>query len=272
MKHLLQKISTAFLLILPAFAQAQTPIKIESRGAAIDGYFYAAKTASSPKAPVIVALHGCGGMLEKRGLPNQRTRNYAQFFASQGWHVLFLDSLTARGVSTVCGGSQRVTQAERVADVQAAVDYLAKHEQVDAIRIGILGFSHGGTATLLSSDASVSYGMAPRAFVAMYPGCGETNAKRIQWQPVRPVLMQLGGADDWTSPVPCQQLAEQWKDVVKQDTYPDAHHGFDSDGTTLRAVQLDTPKGKKTVHTGGNPAAKAASQAKMIAFFKDHFK
>jgi dienelactone hydrolase len=212
-------------------------------------------------------------MLEKKGWPNARTKNYAQLLNAQGWHVLFVDSLTARGVKSVCGGNSQVTQAQRVTDVQAAVAFLAKREEVDDSRIGILGWSHGGSTTLLSNDKSVDYVVAPRAVVAFYPGCSDAKGRQMTWQPAKPVLMQLGAVDDWTSPIPCQSLATQWKDLVHQDTYANAHHGFDSNGSgPARAIQLSTPRGNKTVHTGGEPTAKAASQAKLIAFFKEHLK
>ena len=270
MMKLLQKLAAGLLVLLGACAQAQTLLKIANNGVALDGYFY---TASSSKAPAIVALHGCGGMLEKRGQPNARTKSYAKILNEQGWHVLFVDSLTARGVKSVCGGNSQVTQAQRVTDVQAAVAFLAKREEVDDSRIGILGWSHGGSTALLSNDASVDYAITPRAVVAFYPGCGDAKGRQMTWRPARPVLMQLGAADDWTSPIPCQSLAAQWKDLVHQDTYANANHGFDSNGSgAARAIQLSTPRGSKTVHTGGEPAAKSASQAKMIAFFKEHFK
>jgi dienelactone hydrolase len=270
---LLQKWILGLFVLLGACAHAQTLLKIDNQGTRLDGYFFAAQAADARKAPAIVALHGCGGMLEKKGLPNLRTKNYAQLLNEQGWHVLFVDSLTARGVKSVCGGNSQVTQAQRVTDVQMAVAFLAKREDVDDSRIGVLGWSHGGSTALLSSDASVDYAVTPRAVVAFYPGCGEAKGKRMTWHPARPVLMQLGAADDWTSPIPCQSLAAQGKDLVHQDTYANANHGFDSKGSgAVRAIQLNTPRGNKTVHTGGDPAAKAASQAKLIAFFKDHFK
>lgn len=267
---LLQKLISGLLLLLGVCAQAQTLLIIDNQGTQINGYFYATPTTDARKAPTIVALHGCGGMLE-RGQPNSRSKRYAQLLNEQGWHVLFLDSLTTRGIKSVCGGNNQVTQAQRVTDVQAAVAYLSKQSEVDAQRIGILGWSHGGTAALLSNDLSVEYTVAPRAFVALYPGCGEAKGRPMAWRPAKPTLMQLGAADDWTSPLPCQSLAAQWVGIVQQDTYANAHHGFDSEGSVLRTIHLATPKGAKTVHTGGEPTAKAASQIKLIAFFKEHF-
>lgn len=254
-------------LLFASLAHAQTTLKIENGGVLLDGYFYAA---SSAKAPTIVALHGCGGMLNAKGAPNLRTVGYAKFLNEQGWHVLFLDSFTARGVKSVCGSGGNVPPSLRVSDVQAAVALLVKRADVDKERIGILGWSHGGSTTLLANEKNVQYAANVRAALAFYPGCGD-GMGRIRWQPARPILMQLGADDDWTNPVFCQRLAAQWTDLMHQDTYANAHHGFDSDAV-VRPIQLRTPRGAKTVHAGGEPAAKAASQAKLVAFFKEHFK
>ena len=272
MKRYIQRFSLIGLITFAFAGHAQTGLKINNQGTQLDGYFFASPAADARKAPAIVALHGCGGMLRAQGAPNVRTMAYAKLLNAQGWHVLFVDSLTARGVTSVCGGNSKVTQTQRVTDVQAAVALLAKREDVDSSRIGIVGWSHGGATALLANDTSIEYVIAPRAVFAFYPGCGEANERTRAWRPAQPVLMQLGAADDWTSPAPCQTLAAQWKELVLQDTYANAHHGFDSNGSGLRAVYLDTPKGKKTVHTGGDPAAKAASQIKLITFFKEHFK
>jgi dienelactone hydrolase len=261
-----------FILFISVACTAQTSVKIDNQGTQVDGYFYATKKDGVHKAPTIVALHGCGGMLNPRGKPNFRSNAYAKILNRQGWHVLFIDSLSSRHVKSICTDGRLVTQAQRVSDVQAAVAYLSKQsDSVDAQRIGILGWSHGGSTALLSNDAGVDYLVEPRAIVAFYPGCLDTKGRRIELKPIRPVLMQLGEIDDWTNPIPCQTLAAQWPNKVRQDTYAQASHGFDSDGP-VRAINLKLPRENRTVHTGGDPLAKATSQAKMISFFKEHFK
>ncbi len=227
--------------------------------------------ASDAAAPTIIALHGCGGMLNAKGEPNNRTQDYAKLLNAQGWHVVFTDSLTPRGVKSVCGGQNTVTQAQRLQDTRAALAYVAVQPWADAQRIAILGWSHGGTATLIASAKGVNYPVQPVAAVAFYPGCGD--AKRFDalgWQPAFPILMQLGAADDWTDPVPCQQLAA--RHGIAHTTYPNAHHGFDSDAP-VRAVQsvISRTTGQP-VHAGGNPEAKLAAQAAMLAAFKTAFK
>ncbi len=259
------------LMLLASLSHAQTLQKINNHGLKIDGYFYPANIETGHKAPAIVALHGCGGMLVRRGQPNARSAAYAKLLNQQGWHVLFVDSLTARGVSSICGEYNQVTQAQRVTDVQAAIAFLAKQKTVDPERLGVLGWSHGGLTALLSADSSITYTSPPRAAFAYYPSC-DPSILKPDWQPAKPVLMQLGAADDWTNPIPCQQLAQKWTGKVEQNTYPHAHHGFDSNGLAVVAMHLTTPSGPRTVHTGGQPAAKAAAQAKLISFFEGHFK
>ena len=76
-------------------------------------------------APAILLLHGCGGMLNRQGLPDQRMRSYAELLAKMGWHVLALDSFSARGVKEICtrarGGRAQVSQTLRRADTAAAI-------------------------------------------------------------------------------------------------------------------------------------------------------
>jgi dienelactone hydrolase len=250
------------------FVSAQTQLKIDTQGVQLDGYFFAAK---ATKAPAIVALHGCGGMLNPRGRLNLRTLDYGKLLSEQGWHVLFLDSFTARGVKSVCGGTaaNNITPAMRVPDVQAAIRYLAFRNDVDADRLGILGWSHGGSVTLLANEKGLSYSGNVRAAVAFYPGCGSRRTQ-TEWSPARPILMQLGAIDDWTDPAPCQRLTARWEPLVQQDTHANAGHGFDSD-LSVTPIHLQTPKGTKTVHVGGDAAAKATSQSTMIRFFQEHF-
>jgi dienelactone hydrolase len=226
--------------------------------------------ASIVKAPTVLALHGCAGMLNAKGEPNLRTQFYAKLLNEQGWHVVYLDSLTPRGVKSVCGGKNDVTQAQRLQDTRAAVAYLALQPWVDSQRIALLGWSHGGTATLIASAKGVNYAVQPKAAVAFYPGCGNAGAfERSGWQPAFPLLMQLGEKDDWTNPIPCQQLAA--KHGISQTTYPNAFHGFDSDAKLVDVPSVISQMTGKPVHVGGDPRAKVASQAALIDFLKRAF-
>lgn len=251
---------------------AQVILKIEHQSVQLDGYFYQASVASDGKAPVILALHGCGGMLNRDGRPNLRTLAYARLITEQGWHVLFLDSFSPRGVKSVCGDTRVVGQATRVSDVQAAVAFLAGRPEVDAKRIGILGWSHGATTTLLANNGSdVPHVQPVVAFASFYPACGAAALGR-QWAPAKQLLMQLGALDDWTDPQPCEDLASRFPTMIRLNTYANAYHGFDADEPLRQRQDIISRKTGMPVHVGGEPAAKAASQAALVAFFKDQFK
>ena len=71
-------------------------------------------------------------MLNPQGKPNIRTMAYSPLLNAQGWHVLFVDSFTARGVKSVCGNTGQIPQATRVGDAQAAVAFLATRPEVVA--------------------------------------------------------------------------------------------------------------------------------------------
>ncbi len=231
------------------------------------------KTVNTPtmdaKAPTVIALHGCGGMLNAKGTPNIRSADYAKLLNAQGWHVAYVDSFTARGVKSVCGGGQSVTLAQRVQDVQAAVAYMTQQPDVDPARIALLGWSHGGSTALLATDTNVSYAVKPVATVVFYPGCGK-RSMQTAWRAAWPVTMLLGAADDWTDPAPCQHIAASQGLIAH--TYTDARHGFDSDAPVVQLKSIISGLTGLGVHLGGNPKAKAAAQTELIQSLKTAFK
>jgi dienelactone hydrolase len=147
-------------------------------------------------------------MLNAKGEPNNRTNEYAKLLNAQGWHVVYIDSFTARGVKSV-------------------------------------------------------------ATMVFYPGCGKRSVEQ-QCLPQWPVTMFLGAADDWTDPVPCQQIAT--KLGLTAHTYPNAFHGFDSDAPVVQLKSITSSMTGQGVHLGGNAAAKTAAQAALIAALKHAFK
>lgn len=220
---------------------------------------------------VVVALHGCGGLYKRDGKTlAARYPDYIARLHALGLHVLLPDSFGSRGTPSIC--SQRyayrdITVAARRADVLEALTWLRQRPEVDAERIVLLGWSNGATTALSVMEAGRAPPAPPLAAVVMfYPGCG----KMQQAEPTaKAVLMQLGGADDWTPAEPCERLARRWqaagRDVVL-DVYPGAYHDFDADSPVR--LRTDVPNGRDPggVHQGGNPAAAAASAARLKEF------
>jgi len=231
--------------------------------------------AASP-APAVALFHGCGGIYDRSRQLAKRMRDYAGLFNAAGYHVLVVDSLTPRYETELCTqrvGKRRVTQANRRLDALGAIAYLGERPDVDAKKIGLVGWSNGGSTVLAATNLrhpDVVAALAKPAFaIAFYPGC-EADLKR-GYEPLAPLLMLVGQADDWTPAAPCRALARSSAEPQPEiEVYAGAYHDFDGDGPVR--VRKDVPNGVNPgqgVHVGGNAAARRASQARLLKFLAE---
>ena len=248
------------------------------------GFWFAAPASVSGPSPTpaMLLLHGCGGMFDRQGRPALRYTELAQRLGALGVHALALDSLGARGERELCTqpiGQRAITQQQRRRDVLGALQWLAVQAGVDAQRLGVLGWSHGGSAVLAALNKRhpevAAAGVQPSLAVAFYPGCSTELQRGFTAQ--APLLMLLGEADDWTPAAPCKRLAEsaaQAQDgpVPQWGSYAGAYHGFD--GTEAVRLRKDVPNGVRRgqgVHVGADPAARAAAALRLDAFLRMHW-
>lgn len=245
------------------------------------GFWFAAPGigAGSGRAPAMLLLHGCGGMFDRQGRPAQRYTELAQRLGALGVHALALDSLGARGERELCTqriGQRAITQEQRRRDVLGALQWLALQPGVDAQRLGLLGWSHGGSAVLAALNQRhpevAAASVRPSLAVAFYPGCSAELARGFVAQ--APLLMLLGEADDWTPVAPCKHLA-QAAGLAKEgpapqwEAYAGAYHGFD--GRDPVRLRKDVPNGVfpgQGVHVGADPAARAAAALRLDGFIR----
>jgi dienelactone hydrolase len=101
--------------------------------------------------PTALLFHGCGGL---RGhLPR-----YAEAAKAAGWRACIVDSYAPRGYSrtfamaTVCTGLV-LRGAERGGDVLATIHGLSARPDVDASRLALAGWSHGGWGIMEAMSA-----------------------------------------------------------------------------------------------------------------------
>jgi poly(3-hydroxybutyrate) depolymerase len=116
-------------------------------------------------APFVVFLHGCGGL-------NLKTQSHwATFFTQRGVGFLMVDSFATRRAESACEQRTQPWPRRRADDAASALAWLAAWPFANPDRIGVMGHSHGGTATLLTLHEGTA---GARGFVAgltMYPGC-----------------------------------------------------------------------------------------------------
>jgi dienelactone hydrolase len=166
----------------------------------------------------VVLLHGCQGL-------DLGTRlsmiAWSEWWNSQGFATLAVDSLGPRGVEQACIGEvnrERGDLIVRRADALAAAQYLARAFGLPAARIGLQGFSHGGQAAIsLARDGARDLGWV----IALYPGC-DGRPERVRL----PTLVLLGEKDEWTGGSFCDETPEA-SEGIKVVVLPHATHLFD---------------------------------------------
>jgi dienelactone hydrolase len=227
---------------------------------------------SQPR-PVVLALHGCGGLYatigNNQGKLNARHAGMAQLIAENGYSIVFPDSFTTRGESSICSQKfnvRTIKQSHRSDDVDGVLQWLASQSWVDSSKIALLGWSHGGSTVLSSTHANrqkvATRKIQPSVAVAFYPGC--SDALKDNYRPQVPLIMMLAELDDWTPPGPCIQLAQ--KTGAKLHLYPNSYHDFDNPIGTVR-LRTDVPNGVnpgKGVHVGRNPITGPQAWAELL--------
>jgi dienelactone hydrolase len=235
------------------------------------------KPASGTAAPLpaVVLLHGCSGLFKPDGSVQPRDLEWAHDLRDAGFVVMLPDSFNPRGMRSVCSHkiSDRTIRPgyERARDVYASLEWLQATGYVDNTRIFLLGWSNGG-GTVLAAVARTSHarpkGLAvdfKHAF-AFYPPCRASN-ERDEWQPVVPLSIFIGEADDWTPAAPCKDLDERAKASkwpVELVVYPGAYHDFDAPNVPVQVRRDVGSTASGTAHIGTDPAARADSKRRVM--------
>ena len=139
--------------------------------------------AATGPVPAVIMMHGCGGL-------RQVQEAYARDVLDHGYAVLVVDSLTPRDIGRFGAMSQvctalRLWGQERAADIPATIALAQADRRIDANRLALIGWSHGGWTVLEALDyaaegrASPALSAAPdtplagvRIAITMYPYCG----------------------------------------------------------------------------------------------------
>lgn len=190
-------------------------------------------------APAVVILHGSAGV-------DSRAHFYAEALNVAGFATLEPDMWEARGVT----GIENRPQAPIITypDGFAALRYLNAHPNIDADRIGVLGFSWGGVMSLTAAEqlyaGMFGGGLTFKAHVAHYPVCYAANTQLPGLPPPAqigaqvlhltgaPVLIQIGSEDGYDNGSgPCKALAAALNatngELVQVNAIEGALHAWD---------------------------------------------
>jgi dienelactone hydrolase len=241
----LRRLFLIFLLLplgtFPGFAQQRETIalKREYRGQPIEVTGQLLLPPGTGRVPAVVIVHGSGGVSDSREF------RYACEMSAMGVAALVIDSFKPRGIGNTVSDQEQVSSVEMAMDAFAALKALAAHPRLDASRIGIFGFSKGGTVSLLTAHerhiarAALPPGLRFALHVPFYPACTTHYLRRKTSG--APIYMLIGGADTYAGVAPCTEYTEKLKSdgaKIEVKIYRDAAHGFDTD----RAYNV--PKGE----------------------------
>ena len=213
------------------------------------------RPASAGPFPVVVLLHGCGGLTHE-AMWTQWVRPWVDLFRTHGIGTAVVDSFGPRGVDQVCTGDVAAWAVRRADDAYSIRAWLAEQPDVDAQHIAVMGMSNGGRTVLAALRTTLRHPEPFVAGVALYPGC-QTDVRSTFYAPL---LVLIGHADTVTPAHFCEQMhAAQPASApeLRLMVYPRGPHTFDMrlPDRTVLGMRL-----------GYDPQADADARRQVIAF------
>jgi dienelactone hydrolase len=210
------------------------------------------KPAGDGPFPALVLLH------DRLGL-HITHKKWAERLVEWGYVALLVDSLGPRGLETAGGAANPLVRGE---DAYGALNYLESLDFVDANRVGLIGWSHGGeTALTAVSPGYEEFFNIKRKFkvaIAYYPSCPPGDF-------YTPVLVFFGDDDVLQRNFSrCKKAAAEKRAEGKpfeMKIYPGASHIFDYGFNS-------NWKGKPITY---DPVAEKDAIKRVKAFLDKHF-
>ncbi|MFL6301348.1 MAG: dienelactone hydrolase family protein [Terriglobales bacterium] len=194
-------------------------VSYESGDETVSGILYTPATRGGTKLPAIVVIQEWWGL-------NDWVKQQAQDLAFQGYETLAVDLYRGKVATTRDEAHELMSGLPReraMRDLQGAVAYLKSQPNVDANKIGSIGWCMGGgySAQLAVAEptlaaAVVNYGPLPES---------DSDVKAIHAK----MLGNFGGKDQGIPPEAVHKFEAQMKangNPVDFKIYPDAGHGF----------------------------------------------
>lgn len=228
--------------------------------------------------PAVLLFHGCGGLVGENG-EKPIIKEYAQTTVSAGFAAVIVDSFGPRDIdfdkahSRVCKALM-LRGSRRAGDILAAIQYVKTFENIEAEKLVLAGWSHGGWSImdLMTMDLETEWpnGIKKPGANALdgvvgiyltYPFCGPfSRTKKVGWAhtiPTQIVVAEndtLRGADE--CPVAFDKMRESGVPVTVE-TFEGVTHAFDEDDHVAKSTFVYDPEASARAHKRFNDYLKS---------------
>ena len=213
--------------------------KLPAETKTISGTLNFPANAPSKNSPVVVIMHGDGGISvwEEHWIETFNSIGLATFMVDSNWARRKCKKQFKKAIPNCSDVHQGVT---RIVDGYRALELLSKHSRIDPARIGCLGISLGARGCLYLNVKRFQKmwgtpGLEFAASVPLYPPCN-VRFKEDDEITDTPIRIHVGELDTYSPTDACinyvELLRAKGKDV-KIKVYPNAHHGFDANPSSL---------------------------------------
>src|SRR5882757_9206142 len=231
MKFRALAIAAACMSIMQAHAQPQSalPERVtfpsHDGKTTLTGYLFLPQQRRA-RVPAVVMMHGRAGAYSSAakgvydaGTLSKRHRAWGELWAAQGYVALMVDGFGPRGYPAGFPRHSYDSRPEtlnevtvRPLDAYGALAWLQTRPEVDGARVGLQGWSNGGSATLAAMAAGSGLTPASQngfaAALAFYPACGLHGQFEGGYKPYAPTRVFMGTADEEVSPKRCKALVD----------------------------------------------------------------
>ncbi len=220
----------------PVAAQRRQTVSVESRfhgkPLTIHAQVLLPANRGDSKVPAMIIVHGSGGVRDAREFA------YAREFSKLGVAGVVIDSFTPRGIKSTVRDQALVSSYDMLVDAVSTLNAMARYPAIDPVRIGIIGFSKGGTVAI---EAALRRYMDPligketrfAVSIAMYPWCGNLPLD-FHAASGASLHMLLGERDRYAGTESCKEFGEKFTAVGGNLTlkiYSGAQHDWDFPGS-----------------------------------------
>jgi dienelactone hydrolase len=317
------------LAATPLLAGARTVVQVQipvndpvHHVTTISGWLYGPDQPPASPLPAVVLAHGCSGIWSGStppatppAVPNLQNQieKWAMKLADTGYYALVVDSFTSRfdaarldvyldgdlasawqnqcSNTTIHADDMVDKYTTRANDIHSAYQFLALRDDVDAINVGLMGWSAGAEASM------IELGMTPRdskllkpeseyvykTAVLFYPGCGASlgfgnptsSTNPSWWRPYTDTRSQHGKMDTTVGWTNCDARKARAIDVYGAVAgsgrelvfmaYDGAKHSFDG-------VSETWPTSACNPYVAGDSCAMRDADIKSLQYFEDHLK